>query len=68
LRTAPDPLFAADGKPTLLNDVPEGYADHATLRGEFLSAGMSMITKLFSLADLASKISELIVHPPASSD
>jgi len=37
-----------------------GYAEHATLRTEFLGANMSMITKPFSLDDLAAKISELI--------
>ncbi|MBX3565158.1 MAG: response regulator [Sphingomonas sp.] len=37
-----------------------GYAEHATIRSGFLGAGMSMITKPFSLDGLATKISELI--------
>ncbi len=37
-----------------------GYAENATLRGDFLCENMSMITKPFSLGDLATRISELI--------
>ncbi|MBB3860669.1 signal transduction histidine kinase [Novosphingobium hassiacum] len=36
-----------------------GYAENATLRGDFLSENMSMITKPFSLGDLAIRVSEL---------
>ena len=39
-----------------------GYAEHATLRAGFLSPGMSMITKPFSLDELAIRISEMIAQ------
>ncbi len=46
-----------------------GYAENATVRGDFLCDNMSMITKPFSLGDLATRISELIpsrvAAPPA---
>ncbi|WP_315760156.1 response regulator [Sphingomonas sp. Y38-1Y] len=38
-----------------------GYAEQATLRGDFLGTGMSMVTKPFSLETLATRIGELIV-------
>jgi CheY-like chemotaxis protein len=39
-----------------------GYAEQATLRGDFLGTGMSMVTKPFSLETLATRIGELIVN------
>ncbi len=43
-----------------------GYAEHATIRAGFLGAGMSMITKPFTLEGLATKISELVAAPVAT--
>ena len=45
-----------------------GYAEHATLRAEFLSANMSMITKPFSLDALATRINELITLSTTAAD
>ncbi len=37
-----------------------GYAEHATIRGGFLGAGMDMVTKPFTLDALALKIRQMI--------
>ncbi|HET9449200.1 MAG TPA: ATP-binding protein [Steroidobacteraceae bacterium] len=43
-----------------------GYAENAAIRGAYLGANMSMITKPFDLKVLAAKISELINAPEAA--
>jgi signal transduction histidine kinase len=40
-----------------------GYAENAAIRSGFLGANMSMITKPFSLDDLAAKVSQMIDPP-----
>ena len=45
-----------------------GYAEHATLRAGFLSPGMTMITKPFSLDALATRISELLARTGAAAE
>ena len=42
-----------------------GYAENATLRAGFLSTNMSMMTKPFSLDELANRISDLIAQRAA---
>ena len=38
-----------------------GYAEHATVRGGFLGAGMDMVTKPFALDALAKKIRDMFI-------
>jgi CheY-like chemotaxis protein len=38
-----------------------GYAENAAIRAGFLGANMAMVTKPFSLDDLAEKVSQMIV-------
>ncbi|MFL9841104.1 response regulator [Sphingomonas sp. ST-64] len=45
-----------------------GYAEHATQRGSFLDAGMSMIKKPFSLEELATTVDALILRSTAHRD
>jgi CheY-like chemotaxis protein len=40
-----------------------GYAEQATIRGEFLDAGMAMLTKPFALDALGAKVHAMIRHP-----
>ncbi|MBU1329246.1 MAG: response regulator [Gammaproteobacteria bacterium] len=40
-----------------------GYAENAAIRASFLGANMDMITKPFSMADLASKVGEMLPAP-----
>lgn len=40
-----------------------GYAENAAIRSGFLGANMSMVTKPFSLDELAAKVSHMITHP-----
>jgi PAS domain S-box-containing protein len=39
-----------------------GYAENATVRGDFLDAGMDMLTKPFALDALAAKVHAMIKH------
>jgi CheY-like chemotaxis protein len=41
-----------------------GYAEHATIRGDFLASGMKMVTKPFSLDAVAVTIREMIESRP----
>jgi signal transduction histidine kinase len=41
-----------------------GYAEQATIRGEFLDAGMDMLTKPFALDALGAKVHAMISTPP----
>ena len=43
-----------------------GYAENAAIRAGFLGTNMAMITKPFSLDDLAAKVSEMIVSQASS--
>ena len=56
--------IARNHRPTLQILFVTGYAEHATERGRFLGAGMDMITKPFTLDDLAVKIREMIASAP----
>jgi CheY-like chemotaxis protein len=38
-----------------------GYAENAAIRAGFLSSNMAMVTKPFSLDELAAKVSQMIV-------
>jgi signal transduction histidine kinase len=40
-----------------------GYAENAAIRSGFLGSNMSMVTKPFSLDELAAKVSEMIISP-----
>ena len=40
-----------------------GYAENAAIRSGFLGANMSMVTKPFSLDELATRVSRLIGSP-----
>ena len=40
-----------------------GYAENAAIRAGFLGANMSMVTKPFSLDELAAKVSQMIISP-----
>ena len=40
-----------------------GYAENAAIRSEFLNTNMSMVTKPFSLDELAAKVSQMITTP-----
>lgn len=40
-----------------------GYAENAAIRSGFLGANMSMVTKPFSLDELAAKVSQMITSP-----
>ncbi len=42
-----------------------GYAENAAIRSGFLGANMSMITKPFSLDELAAKVRQMIISPTA---
>jgi hypothetical protein len=37
-----------------------GYAENAAIRSDFVGANMSMVTKPFSLDELAAKVSQMI--------
>ncbi|MHA6492705.1 hybrid sensor histidine kinase/response regulator [Pseudomonas borbori] len=41
-----------------------GYAENAAIRSSFLGTNMDMISKPFSMTDLASKVSEMLPAPP----
>ena len=41
-----------------------GYAEQATFRGDFLDAGMDMLTKPFALDTLGAKVRTLIERRP----
>jgi DNA-binding response OmpR family regulator len=41
-----------------------GYAEQATFRGDFLDAGMDMLTKPFALDTLGAKVRALIERRP----
>ena len=41
-----------------------GYAEHATIRGDFLDPGMDMLTKPFALDALAAKVRAMIERSP----
>jgi CheY-like chemotaxis protein len=41
-----------------------GYAENAAIRSDFVGANMAMVTKPFSLDELAAKVSEMIISPP----
>jgi len=40
-----------------------GYAENAAIRTGFLGANMAMVSKPFSLSDLAAKVSQMVVPP-----
>ena len=40
-----------------------GYAENSAIRSEFLNTNMSMVTKPFSLDELAAKVSQMITTP-----
>jgi signal transduction histidine kinase len=41
-----------------------GYAENAAIRSGFLGANMSMVTKPFSLDELAARVSKMVTSPP----
>ncbi|UAK23867.1 PAS domain-containing hybrid sensor histidine kinase/response regulator [Sphingomonas nostoxanthinifaciens] len=45
-----------------------GYAENAAIRAGFLGTNMAMITKPFSLDDLAGKIAEMLAQPCSTPD
>ena len=52
--------IARENRPDLRILFLTGYAEHATVRTQFLAPGMEMMTKPFAIADLAYKIRQMI--------
>ena len=52
--------IARASRPALKVLFVTGYAENATLRGDFLDSGMDMMTKPFALDDLGAKVRAMI--------
>jgi len=52
--------LARAARPALKVLFVSGYAEHAIVRGEFLDAGMDMLTKPFAVETLGAKVNSMI--------